>query len=118
MFDSACSLAGRRSFRQSSLIRKVKLAAIVGATLTAQCPASDVSAAGLDQLLERWFVMLYPDRPLEYNQLTGQWFVPFELMVGRRLSQRLRLGLGWATKVAGSDTRYRSLFEALVEWTF
>jgi hypothetical protein len=65
-----------------------------------------------------WFVTLYPDRPLEYNQITGQWFIPFELIVGRRLSERLRIGLGWATKVAGSETRYRSLIEAQVQWTF
>ncbi len=26
----------------------------------------------------KWFIALYPEYPIEYNQLTRQWFVPFE----------------------------------------
>lgn len=69
-------------------------------------------------LPERWFVALYPERPITYNQITGQWFVPFEALAGKDLSERLRLGFGGAVKLGGNDPRYQYLIEALIEWRF
>ncbi|MCK7577545.1 MAG: hypothetical protein MZV65_18225 [Chromatiales bacterium] len=45
-------------------------------------------------LPEQWFIVLYPENPIEYNEITGQWFVPFEAMVGKDLSERLHLSFG------------------------
>ena len=69
-------------------------------------------------LPERWFITLYPENPIEYNEITGQWFVPFEAMVGKDIAERLRLGFGGAVKLGGNDSQYQYLLEALVEWRF
>ena len=66
----------------------------------------------------QWFIALYPENPIEYNQLSGQWFVPFEAMVGKAVSERLHLGLGGAVKLGGGYEPYRYLVEARVEWQF
>ncbi len=69
-------------------------------------------------LPDRWFIVLYPENPIEYNEITGQWFVPFEAMVGKDLSERLHLSFGGAVKLGGNDPQYQSLLEARVEWRF
>lgn len=69
-------------------------------------------------LPERWFVAFYPENPVVYNESTGQWFVPFEALVGKDLSERLHLGFGGAVKLGGNDPQYQSLLEAQVEWRF
>ena len=69
-------------------------------------------------LPDQWFIALYPENPIEYNEITGQWFVPFEAMVGKDIAERLRLGFGGAVKLGGNDSQYQYLLEALVEWRF
>lgn len=69
-------------------------------------------------LPDQWFIALYPENPIEYNEITGQWFVPFEALVGKDLSERLHLGFGGAVKLGGNDPQYQYLLEALVEWRF
>ena len=69
-------------------------------------------------LSDRWFITLYPENPIEYNQLTRQWFVPFEAMVGKAISERLQVGLGGAVKLGGSYPQYQYLLEAQVELRF
>ena len=66
----------------------------------------------------QWFIALYPEHPIEYNQFTRQWFVPVEAMVGKAVSEGLYLGLGGAVKLGGEYERYRYLVEARVEWQF
>lgn len=69
-------------------------------------------------LPDRWFIALYPENPIVYNEITGQWFVPFEAMVGKDIAERLHLGFGGAVKLGGNDPQYQSLLEARVEWRF
>jgi len=69
-------------------------------------------------LPDQWFIALYPENPIEYNEITGQWFVPFEAMVGKDIAERLRLGFGGAVKLVGNYSQYQYLLEALVEWRF
>ena len=69
-------------------------------------------------LPDQWFIALYPENPIVYNEITGQWFVPFEAMAGKDLSERLHLGFGGAVKLGGNDPQYQYLLEALVEWRF
>jgi len=69
-------------------------------------------------LPDRWFIAFYPENPIKYNEITRQWFVPFEAMLGKAISERLRLRFGGAFKLGGNDTRYNYLLEALFEWRF
>lgn len=36
------------------------------------------------------------------NEITGQWFLPFEAMTGKDLSERLRLGFGGAVNLGAT----------------
>jgi len=63
--------------------------------------ARTVSAVTFD-LPDQWFIALYPENPIEYNEITGQWFVPFEAMVGKDIAERLRLGFGGAVKLGAT----------------
>jgi len=69
-------------------------------------------------LPDRWFIVLYPENPIVYNEITGQWFVPFEAMAGKDIAERLRLGFGGAVKLGGNDPQYQYLIEAMLEWRF
>lgn len=69
-------------------------------------------------LPDQWFMALYPENPIKYNEITRQWFVPFEAMVGKDISERLHLQFGGAVKLGGNDPQYQYLLEALVELRF
>jgi hypothetical protein len=69
-------------------------------------------------LPDSWFIALYPEKPIEYDQISQQWFVPFEAMVGKDISERLHLGFGGAVKLGGNDAQYQYLLEAQVELRF
>ena len=44
--------------------------------------------------------------------------MPFEILVGKDIAERLRLGFGGAVKWGGNDPQHQCLLEALVEWRF
>ena len=69
-------------------------------------------------LPDHGFIALYPENPIVYNEITHQWFVPFEAMVGKKISERLHVGFGGAVKLGGNDPQYQYLLEARVGWLF
>jgi hypothetical protein len=69
-------------------------------------------------LPDHGFIALYPENPIVYNEITHQWFVPFEAMAGKKISERLHVGFGGAVKLGGNDPQYQYLLEARVRWLF
>ncbi len=65
-----------------------------------------------------WFIALYPESPIVYNEITDQWFVPFEAMAGKKISERLHVGFGGAVKLGGGYPQYKYLIEARIRWLF
>ncbi len=65
-----------------------------------------------------WSVSLYPEKGLQYNARTKQWFVPFEAMVLNRVSNTLEFAIGGAYAIVRDDPSYRWLVEARLSCTF
>jgi len=67
---------------------------------------------------ERWSLTFYPENAPSYNGETHKWFVPIDLMLIRRLTQTVELGIGGAYVLVDGDPLYRSLVYGRVTFHF
>ena len=65
-----------------------------------------------------WSASLYPEKGLQYNARSRQWFVPVEVMLLNRVSNSLEFAIGGAYAVTRVDPSYRWLVEARVSCAF
>lgn len=60
-------------------------------------------------LPDNWSLAFYPENPISYNSTSRKWFVPIDLMLIKRLTKAVELGLGGAYAVVDDDPLYRSI---------
>ncbi len=57
-------------------------------------------------LRDSWSLVFYPENGISYNDVINKWFVPIDLMLIRRLTKTVELGLGGAYALVKDDPQY------------
>ena len=60
-----------------------------------------------ETLPKTWALALYPENSISYNATTGKWFVPIDVMLINRISQRFEWGIGGAYALIRDDPQYK-----------
>lgn len=58
---------------------------------------------------DNWSLAFYPENPISYNAVSRKWFVPIDLMLIKRLTKSVELGIGGAYALVDDDPLYRSI---------
>jgi hypothetical protein len=65
-----------------------------------------------------WSIAFYPENPISYNDVSNKWFVPFDVLLIKRLSKETELGFGGASAIIKDDPQYRYIVNARLTFYF
>lgn len=66
-----------------------------------------------------WSLTLYPENPITYDRNSGQWFVPLDFMMVRRVSKTFEFGIGAAVKLGNpSNPSYDYIIDGRATFYF
>lgn len=67
---------------------------------------------------EAWTIALWQENPIVYNKRAGTWFVPFDIMVTKKIDNRFEVGAGAAVRLTGEDPNYKYIIYGRVSAYF
>ena len=58
-------------------------------------------------LPQSWSLTFYPENGIFYNAVTHKWFVPIDLLLGKRVANDVEVGLGAAVPLTNNNRAYK-----------
>jgi hypothetical protein len=65
-----------------------------------------------------WYLDFWPEQGMSYNIRSGKWFIPFEAMVGNRISKQWEYSFGGSWAVNDADQSYKWLLQGRLRYYF
>ncbi len=69
-------------------------------------------------LNDAWYLDFWPEQGMSYNIRSGKWFIPFEAMVGNRISKQWEWSFGGSWAVNDQDQSYKWLLQGRLRYYF
>ncbi|HKW38498.1 MAG TPA: hypothetical protein VJO54_11875 [Burkholderiales bacterium] len=67
---------------------------------------------------EGWTLQLYPENPIDYNYVTGKWFVDIDALLVKRMSKKWEFGFGGAYALKKDDPQFKYIVQGRVTFFF
>ena len=67
---------------------------------------------------EGWTLQLWPENPIDYNYVTGKWFVDVDALLVKKMSKSWELGVGGAYALKKDDPQFRWIVDGRVTFYF
>lgn len=67
---------------------------------------------------EGWTLQLYPENPIDYNYVTGKWFVDIDALLVKRLSKSVEFGFGGAYALKKDDPQFKYILNGRLTFYF
>jgi hypothetical protein len=67
---------------------------------------------------EGWTLQLWPENPIDYNYVTGKWFVDIDALLVKRLTKTTEFAFGGAYAVKKDDPQFRYVVNGRVTFYF
>jgi len=65
-----------------------------------------------------WSLNLYPENPIDYNYVTGKWFVDIDALLVKRLSKSTEIGFGGAYALKKDDPQFKYVINGRLTFYF
>jgi len=65
-----------------------------------------------------WSLQLWPENPIDYNDVTNKWFVNVDALIVKRLSKSVEFAFGGASAVKKDDPQYKWVVDGRLTFYF
>jgi hypothetical protein len=69
-------------------------------------------------LSDGWSFSLWPENPIDYNDVSNKWFVPIDLLFVKKLSKSLEFAFGGAYGVNKDDPQFKYVIDGRLTFYF